>query len=84
MPIIEPSAESSGQTYDDNRKAMLASLNELTKVHEKMAAATAKKAESFAKKSKLLPRSRIELLVLNRSMLPLHDGFRTSGVTPPR
>ena len=63
MPVFESSLGSSSPGFAENREHMLQLLEELSRLRERTAAASAKSGLRFARRGQLLPRERLGLLL---------------------
>jgi len=63
MPVFESSLGPSSPGFAENREHMLRLLEELSRLRERTAAASAKSGPRFARRGQLLPRERLGLLL---------------------
>ena len=63
MAIIQSNVNRQSESYQKNRKELLALIDEVTRLERKVHAASNRKRELFKKRGQLLPRNRLALLL---------------------
>ncbi|MEO1957453.1 MAG: hypothetical protein ABGX03_05965, partial [Methylophilaceae bacterium] len=63
MAIIQSKVNQQSEAYQKNREELLALIDEVTLLEQKVHAASNRKHELFKKRGQLLPRNRLALLL---------------------